>query len=43
LEAQERDIRAAAERSGGPSTDQVQRIERRAGELDAALQRFGRL
>ena len=43
LEAQERDIRAAAARSGGPSADQVQRIERRAGELDAALQRFGRI
>jgi hypothetical protein len=43
LEAQERDIRAAAGRSGGPSADQAQRIERRAGELDAALQRFGRL
>jgi hypothetical protein len=43
LEAQERAIRAAAARSGGPSADQVQRIERRAGELDAALQRFGRI
>jgi hypothetical protein len=43
LEAQERDIRAAAARSSGPSADQVQRIERRAGELDAALQRFGRI
>ena len=43
LEAQERDIRAAAARAGGPSADQVQRIERRAGELDAALQRFGRI
>ncbi|MFM7778097.1 MAG: hypothetical protein ACKPB8_04935, partial [Alphaproteobacteria bacterium] len=43
LDAQERDIRAAAARSGGPSADQVQRIERRAGELDAALQRFGRI
>ncbi len=43
LNAQEREIRAAAARSGGPSADQVQRIERRAGELDAALQRFGRL
>jgi len=43
LEAQERDIRAAAERSGGPSADQLQRIERRAGDLDAALQRFGRI
>ncbi|MCE2920247.1 MAG: hypothetical protein LW837_09900 [Roseomonas sp.] len=43
LNAQEREIRAAAARSGGPSADQVQRIERRAGELDAALQRFGRI
>ena len=43
LDAQEREIRAAAARSGGPSADQVQRIERRAGELDAALQRFGRI
>jgi hypothetical protein len=29
--------------AGGSSADQVQRIERRAGELDAALQRFGRI
>ena len=43
LDKQEREIRAAAGRSGGPSADQVQRIERRAGELDAALQRFGRI
>ncbi|MBM3587968.1 MAG: hypothetical protein FJX33_09195 [Alphaproteobacteria bacterium] len=43
LDAQNRDIRAAAARSGGPSADQVQRIERRAGELGAALQRFGRI
>jgi hypothetical protein len=43
LDTQEREIRAAAGRSDGPSADQVQRIERRAGELDAALQRFGRI
>ncbi len=43
LEALERDRRAAAARAGGPSADQVQSIERRAGELDAALQRFGRI
>jgi hypothetical protein len=43
LDALERDRRAAAARAGGPSADQVQSIERRAGELDAALQRFGRI
>jgi len=43
LDALERDRRAAAARAGGPSSDQVQSIERRAGELDAALQRFGRI
>ena len=43
LDALERDRRAAAARAGGPSADQVQSIERRATELDAALQRFGRI
>lgn len=43
LDALERDRRAAAARAGGPSAEQVQSIERRAGELDAALQRFGRI
>ena len=43
LDTLERDRRAAAARAGGPSADQVQSIERRAGELDAALQRFGRI
>ncbi len=43
LEAQEREIRAATARAGGPSADQVKGIERRASELDAALQRFGRI
>ena len=43
LDTQEREIRAAAGRSGGPSAVQVPRIERRAGELDASLQRLGRI
>jgi hypothetical protein len=43
LDTLERDRRAAAARAGGPSAEQVQSIERRAGELDAALQRFGRI
>jgi hypothetical protein len=43
LDALERDRRAAAARAGGPSADQVQSIERRATEMDAALQRFGRI
>jgi hypothetical protein len=41
LDALERDRRAAAARAGGPSAEEVQRIEQRAGELDAALRRFG--
>ena len=43
LDTLERDRRAAAARAGGPSAEQVQSIERRAGELVAALQRFGRI
>jgi len=35
--------RAAASRAGGPSTEQVQSLERRAIELEAALRRFGRI
>lgn len=41
LDALDRDRRAAAARAGGPSAEEVGRIERRAGELDAALRRFG--
>lgn len=43
LDALELERRAAASRAGGPSTEQVQTLERRAIELDAALQRFGRI
>ena len=43
LDALERDRRAAAALAGGPSTEQVQSIERRATEMDEALQRFGRI
>ena len=35
--------RAAASCAGGPSTEQVQSLERRATELETALQRFGRI
>jgi len=35
--------RAAASRAGGPSIEQVQSLERRAIELETALQRFGRI
>lgn len=41
LDALERDRRAAAQRAGGPSPAAVDRIERRASDLDAALRRFG--
>jgi hypothetical protein len=43
LDALERDHRAAASRAGRPSTEQVQSLERRAIELETALQRFGRI
>ena len=42
LDALELERRAAASRAGGPSTEQVQSLERRAIELETALQRFGR-
>ena len=41
LDTLERDRRAAAQRAGGPSPAAVDRIERRASDLDAALRRFG--
>lgn len=43
LDALERERRAAASRTGGPSAEQVQSLERRAIELELALQRFGRI
>jgi hypothetical protein len=43
LDALELERRAAASRAGGPSTEQVQSLERRAIELEAALRRFGRI
>jgi hypothetical protein len=43
LDALERERRAAASRAGGPSSEQVQNLERRAIELETALQRFGRI
>ncbi len=43
LDALERERRAAASRAGGPSIEQVQSLERRAIELETALQRFGRI
>jgi hypothetical protein len=43
LDALERERRAAASRAGGPSAEQVQSLERRAIELEVALQRFERI
>jgi hypothetical protein len=41
LDGLERERRAAAARAGGPSAQDLQQIERRATDLDAALRRFG--
>jgi hypothetical protein len=40
-DALEQERSAAARRVGGPSPEAVKRVENRARELDAALQRFG--
>jgi hypothetical protein len=42
-DALERDRRAAAARVGGPSAEQLERIERGVADFEASLQRFGRI